>query len=355
MADVSLMAAIAPTAGVDPAHTRLDAEIATFERFAASGTIGRARVERVGRFGFVLHPPHANAAHGQRFDLLFIALTHGNEYAGLPVLNALCRYVEAGVLTPPSSIGFLLGNVDAARQGARFVERDLNRTFGRAGRDTADDRRAREMEPMMTRARFCVDLHQTIEPSEAPFFVFNYQPTSLQLAHAIAPDTPVVTHWGRPFSAAPAGGCTSDEFVQQAGGVALSIELGQKGFGLYQIAAGVRVCLDAITTVGGVIRGAALPPVDACSNPIYTWAHIVPYPDGEVRLDAGLRNFQPVHVGDRLGIRDGAPLVAGTSGLLLFPKYRRSESEPKPAELYRVLRQPTFSELGKGDCLTPQT
>ena len=349
------MAAIAPTAGVDSARGRLDAEIATFERFAASSMIGRARVERVERFGFVIHPPHANATEGERFDLLFIALTHGNEYAGLPVLNALCRYVDAGVLAPPSSIGFLLGNVDAARRGTRFVERDLNRTFGRTGRGTADDRRAREMEPMMMRARFCVDLHQTIEPSEAPFFVFNYQPTSLQLAQAIAPDTPVVTHWGRPFSAASAGGCTSDEFIQRADGVALSIELGQKGFGLYQIAAGVRVCLDTIATVGGIVHGAPLPPVDACTNPIYTWAHIVPYPDGAVRLDAGLRNFQPIRAGDRLGTWDGAPLVADTSGLLLFPKYRRSESEPKPAELYRVLRQPALSELGKGDCLIPQS
>ncbi|WAS58712.1 succinylglutamate desuccinylase/aspartoacylase family protein [Burkholderia ambifaria] len=349
------MTDIASTAGNDAARSRLEAEIAAFERFAASSTIGRARVERVERFGFVIHPPHANAAHEPRFDLLFIALTHGNEYAGLPVLNALCRYVEAGVLAPSVSIGFLLGNVDAARRGTRFVERDLNRTFGRAGRDTADDRRAREMEPVMRRARFCVDLHQTIEPSEAPFFVFNYHPTSLQLAHAIAPDTPVVTHWGRPFSSASAGGCTSDEFIQQGDGVALSIELGQKGFGLYQIAAGVRVCLDAITTVSAVVHGASLPPVDACANPIYTWAHIVPYPDGEVRLDAGLRNFQPIRAGDRLGTRDGTPLVAGTSGLLLFPKYRRSESEPKPAELYRLLRQPALSELGKGDCLMPQS
>jgi succinylglutamate desuccinylase len=355
MADVSLMSAFAPTAGIDPARSRLDAEIATFEQFAASSTIGHMRVERVERFGFVLHPLHANAPLGQQFDLLLIALTHGNEYAGLPVLNALCRYVEAGVLTPPSSIGFLLGNIDAARRGTRFVERDLNRTFGRTGRDTADDRRAREMEPMMTRARFCVDLHQTIEPSEAPFFVFNYQPASLQLAHAISPNTPVVTHWGRPFSATSAGGCTSDEFIQQADGVALSIELGQKGFGLYHIAAGVRVCLDAITTVSGVVHGASLPPIDACANPVYTWAHIVPYPDGDVRLDAGLKNFQPIRAGDRLGTRDSEPLIAAAGGLLLFPKYRRSESEPKPAELYRVLRQPALSELGKGDCLMPQS
>ncbi|MGS0894408.1 succinylglutamate desuccinylase [Burkholderia stagnalis] len=301
-----------------------------------------------------MHPGSMRPAGGRPIDLLFIALTHGNEYAGLPVLNALCRYLAAGVLAPVASIGFLLGNVDAALRGTRFVERDLNRTFGRGQRDTADDRRARDMEPMMQRARYCVDLHQTIEPSEAPFFVFNYQVSSLQLANAIAPDTPVVTHWGRPFSTASAGGCTSDEFIQQAGGVALSIELGQKGFGLYQIAAGVRICLETIATADAILRGVPLPPIDACSNPIYTWAHIVPYPDGDVRLDSGLRNFQPIQAGDRLGLRNGAPLVAGTSGLLLFPKYRLSEAEPKPAELYRVLRQPALSELGKGDCLMPQ-
>ena len=340
--------------GADPARSRLDAELAAFERFAASSAIGGARVERVERFGFVVHQRGARPAAGQPIDLLFIALTHGNEYAGLPALNALCRYFAAGVLAPAATIGFLLGNVDAARRGTRFVERDLNRTFGRSQRDTVDDRRARDMEPVMARARYSLDLHQTIEPSEAPFFVFNYMASSLQLAHVIASDTPVVTHWGRPFSATAAGGCTSDEFIQQAGGVALSIELGQKGFGLYQIAAGVRVCLETIAAIDGVLRGAPLPPVHACANPIYTWAHIVPYPDGDVRLDAGLRNFQPIRAGERLGVHDGAPIVAGSGGLLLFPKYRHSESEPKPGELYRLLRQPALSELGKGDCLVPQ-
>lgn len=116
----------------------------------------------------------------------------------------------------------------------------------------------------------------------------------------------------------------------------------------------MRVCLETIAAIDGVLRGAPLPPVHACANPIYTWAHIVPYPDGDVRLDAGLRNFQPIRAGERLGVHDGAPIVADESGLLLFPKYRRSEAEPKPGELYRLLRQPALSELGIGDCLVPQ-
>ncbi len=348
------MPALDPPRGGDAPHHRLEAELAAFERTAAAGSIGGAAIERLERYGFVVHPRGAAPAEGGPIDLLFMALTHGNEYAGLPVLNALCRYLSSGALAPASSIGFLLGNLDAARAGTRFVERDLNRTFGRVQSDTADDRRARELEPSMARARYCVDLHQTIEPSDSPFFVFNYQESSLRLAHAVAPDVPVVTHWGRPFSDASSGGCTSDEFIQRAGGVALSIELGQKGFGLYQIAAGVRVCLEAIAAVDGIGGGMPLAPLSACANPIYTWAVIVPYPDGEVRLDAGLRNFQPVRTGQRLGLRDGAPLVAAKNGLLLFPKYRYSESEPKPAELYRVLRQPVLSELGQGDCLVPR-
>ncbi|MBN3819769.1 succinylglutamate desuccinylase, partial [Paraburkholderia sp. Se-20369] len=45
-----------PLHGADPARNRLDAELAAFERFAASSAIGGAPVERIERYGFVVHP-----------------------------------------------------------------------------------------------------------------------------------------------------------------------------------------------------------------------------------------------------------------------------------------------------------
>ncbi len=327
---------------------RVERELAFFERRVHARRMGRGIVEHVGPHAFVVRP---DAATGPKIDLLLMALTHGNEFGGLLVLNALCALMESGQVTPSISIGMVVCNVAAARRGMRQVERDLNRSFGRTEMATAEDRRARELEPIMRVARYCVDLHQTIEPSHTPFFVFAYEPMSLRFAHGIFPEVPVVTHWGRPFSMASSGGYTSDEFIQHQGGVAVGIELGQKGDDIYQVAAGVGVCLRAMAVVAAAADGGALPVLSDGLNPIYTWSDIVPYPDTQVRLNPGLKNFQPIEAGQALGVRSDGAVLAPRSGYLLFPKYVHSELEPKPAELYRLLRRTRLSELGQGDCM----
>lgn len=333
--------------GVPP--QRLEHELATFARHASTRYFGEARCESIEQYAFVVRP---DGDCSSRIDLLLMALTHGNEFGGLLVLNALCALLESGQVKPSISVGFVLCNVAAARCQLRQVDRDLNRTFGRNEGETLEDRRAREVEPMMRRARFCVDLHQTIEPSHTPFFVFAYDRMSLRFAHGILPHIPIVTHWGRPFSQGSNGGCTSDEFIHRQGGVALSVELGQKGDCVYQVAVGLSVCLRAMVVINEIDRGGVLPPLSDELNSLYTWGAIVPYPEGQVRLEPGLTNFQTIQKGQRLGTRAGDAVLAPNSGYLLFPKYVSSSSEPRPAELYRLLRRASLSELGRGDCLT---
>lgn len=345
------IAAAAPVPRPEAAGARVERELASFERFAAARSLGGGTVERLERDAFVVRPPGARA---ETVDLLFMALVHGNEVGGLAVVNAICGYLAQGLLAPASSLGFVLCNVAAARQGTRFVQRDLNRSFGESAPETHEQRRAQELKPILRRARYCVDLHQTIEPSDLPFFAFAYQEATMRFAHAVSPESPVVTYWGRKFSQASGADCTSGEFMDEAGTIGLSFELGQKGFGAYEIAVGVRACLQAIAAVDGLGRGVPLPPLTDRANPLYTWSAIVPYPAGDVRLETGLKNFQPVAPGQLLGTHDGAPLLAERGGLLLFPKYRHSTTEPKPAELYRLLRRPALSELGQGDCLAPR-
>ncbi|MES2939510.1 MAG: succinylglutamate desuccinylase/aspartoacylase family protein [Pseudomonadota bacterium] len=348
------MATAAPAALARPPipPERVERELALLARRAAAPRLGRGRVEHVGQYAFVVRP---DVAPGPRIDLLLMALVHGNEPGGLLVLNALCALLDSGLVAPSISIGMVACNVDAARRGVRQVEHDLNRSFGRTDTATAEDRRARELEPMMGAARYCVDLHQTIEPSHTPFFVFGYEPMRLRFAHAIFPEVPVVTHWGRPFSTTPGGGCTTDEFIRRQGGVALGIELGQKGDDVYQVALGTGVCLRAMAVVAGAVGdGGALPALGALGdglNPLYTWGAVVPYPDTQVTLNPGLANFQQIEAGQVLGTQAGGALLAPSSGRLLFPKYVHSALEPKPPELYRLLRRTHLGELGRGDCM----
>lgn len=271
-------------------------QLAIFDRYSQRGAIGSSRVERTDEHAFALRPEDRPDRDGERdLQVVFMALTHGDESSGLAVINALCDFIERGILTLSCAVGFILANVDAAVKGKRFIDRDLNRSFGRDATEAAEDRRAKEIENILRRTRHLVDLHQTIEPSDSPFFVFAYTERNLRLATAISRELPIVTHWGRPFSAG------------------------------------------------------ALPR----ANPIYTWCDIVAYPPGRVVLDEGFRNLQPIRQGQRLGKRDGSPLIAARRGLMLFPKYVRSEAEPRPAEPYRLLRRVAPGELGQGDCLAP--
>ena len=343
MAHVSLMGY--PDLDAAPqalAGAQLEAALAQFERHAQGATLGRATVERHGTYGFVARAPGARGPH---IDLLLMALNHGDEVAGLDVLNALCSALQDDAAVPTLSIGFLLCNVAAARRGQRFVERDLNRSFDRSDTATLEDRCARAIEPMLALARHSVDLHQTIEPSPTPFFVVGCDEPSLRFAQALAPQNPIVTYWGAGFSQAAGQGRTSDQFIQRRGGISVSVELGQKGFCPQQRELGKQLCLRALALVGALQGGAALGPLSDQLSPIYSWREVVPYPDGDVQLRPGLVNFEPVAQGQAMGRVGAQALLAPASGLLLFPKYVHAPEQARPAELYRLLRQLTLPEV----------
>lgn len=323
----------------------LERELQAFHSTRDRLTVGGARVEKLDEHGFVLRPRGApRAEDGRDIDLVLLALVHGDEYAGLPVLNTVCRLLDAGVIDPAATIAFVLGNVEAARAGKRFLERDLNRSFARTQTDTLEDRRAREIERVLARARFCVDLHQTIEPCDTPFFIFAYDERHLRFAQSITTDLPVVTYRGKQFSTL-ATGLTLYEYVAHIGSVGIAVELGQKGFGFYSEAVGLKAALGAIATMKALAAGNDLPALSDTANPLYTWQAVIPYPEGEAALDDGLVNFQIITRGQRLGMSGHEPIVAPANGALLFPKYLRSPGQPRPPELYRLMRRVRLAEL----------
>jgi len=328
----------------------LQAELDRFFRTRDRARLGAASVEPLDEHGFVLRPDGAPGpgGDGRDIDLVVLALVHGDEYGGLPVINALCRLIETGALTPGLTIAFVLGNVPAAHAGRRFLERDLNRSFARTDTETAEDRRARQIEPVLRRTRFVVDLHQTIEPCHTPFFIFAFTEANLGFCQSISTTLPAVTHKGATYWETTKG-LTLFEYVVHVGAIGTAVELGQKGFGFYDESAGLAVTTGAIATLRGLADGAAPPAPSDDANPLYTWQAIVPYPEGEVALEEGLVNFQPIRQGQRLGRVDGAPIEAPSDGALLFPKYARTPGEPKPSELYRLMRRIPLAELTAGD------
>lgn len=287
---------------------------------------------------------------GKSIALTLMGITHGNEVAGLGVLSDILGLIAAKVVTPKIPVAFVLGNRAAALQGKRFVDRDLNRSFAQASGGFSEQVRARELAQVLKNTAFFLDYHQTSRPVEQPFFIFPYAKKSFEFARAISPPIAIVTHWGKPFSSE--GMCT-DEFVNSEGGTGISLELGQNGFDPVQIALGVSAGLWAMSVVESKFsdpetgrrsfaRGTGR------QGDIFTWAEIVPWPaQGFVELKEGWNNFQDVEHGTQLGLVGGQPLLAPTSGKILFPKYlpREAQETSRPRELCRIIKTISQNDL----------
>ncbi len=304
---------------------------------------GDIHVEKLADFVYLLSPktkPYpANPA--KDIDLTLMAITHGNEFVGVRVLNEILNFISQDSYQLRLSICMILGNPAAAKRNQRFLEADLNRSFARVEWSAKEHHRARELEGVLLRTSYLLDLHQTRERSEMPFFIFPYSKGGFSFARQISWEIPIVTHWGKPFS--KVGQCT-DEFVNNQGGTGITLELGQNGFDVYKISAGFRAALQTIQVVeSNLYKKQPLKVND--SHEVFTWLEVVEFPEsGDASLAPGYYNFKTVAAGETYGVSDGRSLVASTESKILFPYYPNN-TERKSAELCRLLKKIPVSEL----------
>ncbi len=310
-------------------------------------------VEAVCEHGFVVKPRTSGTrpATNKKFGLTMLGLTHGNEFAGVAVLNNVLALINSGVVKLEIPVVFVLGNPWAALENKRFLERDLNRSFCRVENMLHEEKRADVLEGILKDTAFLVDFHQVSRPSDRPFFIFPYTKPSYGFARAISPAMTMVTHWGDSFSSE--GMCT-DEFVNLEGGTGISIELGQNGFDVYQVAVGTESAVKAIYTANRVLKGAVLDPFSLGSSAnrgeLYSWAEIIKWPDaGIIDLKEGWTNFGAVKTGETLGTIDGRPIIVREAGRILFPKYlthaEQLQLTTRPSELCRIMKPIAVSDL----------
>ena len=327
----------------------LQLHLETFKNFPREAK-AHLQVEPLCDYGWLIKPKRTAVAlpAGKEVGLTLMGLTHGNELAGVAVINEVLAHLGAGNIALKIPLAIILGNPWAAKENRRFLERDLNRSFGCGSATLKEEVRAKELTSVLDKTAFLLDLHQTTRPSDRPFFIFGYNERNYEFARAISPRLTIVTHWGKPFS--NEGMCT-DEYVISKGGTGISLELGQNGFDSYQIAVGVEACLWAIRVATAELNSESIAHrASSHTSELYTWAEIMRWPaHGFVELNAGLNNFAEVHVGDILGRCDGEPVRAGASGRILFPKYlSRAEQEKlsvRPSELCRVMKAISPAEL----------
>ena len=90
-------------------------------------------------------------------NILVLGGTHGNELLGIELVRSLGQ-------NPIDGVDALMANPPAVAQAVRFVESDLNRSFGNQPNDTWERRRAKELTEVFTKYDIVLDFHNTQTP-----------------------------------------------------------------------------------------------------------------------------------------------------------------------------------------------
>jgi len=277
---------------------------------------------------------------GSRDDaphVVFGFCIHGNEHGSLPALVQLQR--ELALSEREVSVTLLLGNVDAIRREVRFIEEDFNRvfTFDRPA-ESGERRRAERVRPILDRADFFLDFHQTQTKTKEPFYTFPWFVELGDWARALGLARVGLT---RPSTEAFSPGlCCLDEYVRGRGKVGLTIELGLRGQDQAQAALALQGARRTLKIFDDLLSGRSTLASLAAEEDEIDWyesSHIIRPNGSELRLRPGLENWTLISQGETLS-EVGSPLVTSPfAAAALFPKYP-GRSESPPAELLRLAR-----------------
>lgn len=305
------------------------------EKFQSFEKIHPGKIPFSVHFDFKKHAGH----------VVFAALVHGNEVGPLDAITKCMELLIQNKISYGGKVTFVLGNTAAAQKNVRFIESDLNRSFGYgdAQTETLERKRSVEIMSLIETCDVFFDFHQTIMPSLHPFYIFPMNPKSYLWARAAGSVSKFVTRKeGVSFSAA--GQC-SDEFARSLNKIGVTVELGEQGFHkectllTTQIIKRTLFNMDCVHLKNRNIETLAHKNEDF---EFLTISHREPFNHSLKRLNEGFCNFNKVTTGMVLGADEfGNPLEAKCDGYILFPKYpvRNEKNEvvgPRPGELFLI-------------------
>lgn len=277
------------------------------------------RIEKVKQFdtscesgNFTKLAPHVYELKGPFSKTLTLCtLIHGNEIGGIEIFLNLLKMIHSKKIIPRSNLRFILGNINAYYEDKRYLETDLNRSFNLDNPTTLDELRAREIERFLKDSDVFIDIHQTIGPTNSPFFIFEFDQKSYNLAKFLNPELPVVTNTKkRAFK-----GMTSTAYTISNGVTGITLETGQKGIEDTQITLGFSIARKAIESDFET----AIPKAPLSNT--YTFSQIIDNHDGSLELVKQFTNFDIVKKGELLAKNEEKEILSQVDGVILFPKY----------------------------------
>ncbi len=273
----------------------------------------------------------------KNLKLGFLALVHGNEVLGLPIMNTLIQALLDGFISAEYEVLLGLGNLPAAYKNKRFVQKDLNRCFGLQGTSTVEDARAREIEKyMLNEVDYLIDLHQTVETSPNPFFIFQYASqncfTHLSLMNSKFPAVIQFEAIGDD------AGLSADEYLRSLGRFGVTFELGKIGFEDDKFHAGATACwlfIEKLNEFESYAQIAELP-ANRINFPMLQIVDRFVAPDDDSLLNFNLTNFANIEKNQVLGFSKSGSILSPNKGVILFPKL--NQAAKKGQTLFFVCR-----------------
>lgn len=295
----------------------LQSELNKFRNFAGqSSEFGRAELLAEDVFKFT-----PNTENKTEVTAGLMALVHGNEILGLPILNQTLENLLSGKLKTTSELYFALGNVPAAHADKRFLEKDLNRCFNENSEATLENRRALVLEKhFLDNVDYLLDIHQTVQKSDTAFFIFQYSSLNC-FSHLslINTNTPTILQFE---NIGDQKGLSSDEYVRLRRRFGTTLELAQIGLNQTYFDLGYAACEKLISKLAEVktYSNNNKPYSEKLNFEIFEIANRIVADEDQSILNNTLKNFSFVEKGQPIGQSEKASILAPESGLLLFPK-----------------------------------
>lgn len=252
---------------------------------------------------------------------LITAGIHGNEVGTLPAFLEFAKNLKI----QDGCVIMALGNIDALKENKRYLDEDMNRLFSEIDRNTSERKRAGEIKQLIDMADYHLDLHQTIEPTQHPFYLLRPHIRAESFASLLGvTDMAIMTDTKKGVQK---GYMTSGAYAYSKGLLSVTLEVSEKGYfeeATQRTEIGLKNFLDIYLNELKTDHYLESQQVKGLTK--ITMKSSEPYNSKKSYLLGGFQNLQFVKKGTHLGVHPDKPeseqnFYAPEDGYLLFPKY----------------------------------